>query len=141
MKPFPETHPLWAELRANPDDTLKLALADYLEENGDPATGYALRWCVAHDRWPRVTKSLMIWATDPSQRHSGKKKDVARSMLPLVFFVAAGEYERCDQLRGMSNGYALHTLADALGWLGEILTRLQRAASLERTVTATQPPR
>lgn len=132
MKPKPEPHPLWAELRTNPDDTLKLALADFLEENGDPNTGYALRWCVAHDRWPRVTKSLMIWNTDPTQRHAGKKLEVARSLLPLVFFVTAKQYETCDQLRYCSPGMGYDTLADAIGHLGDVLATLRRSVGLER---------
>lgn len=140
MKPKPEPHPLWAELRANPDDTLKLALADYLEENGDPNTAYALRWCIAHDRWPRVTKSLLIWITDPSERHMGKKREVAQALLPIAFFVIAGEYETCAQLRSMSTGHGFDTLASAIGQLGDILATLRRSIGLDKTQEVSKSP-
>ncbi|MDY3553639.1 hypothetical protein R5W24_002742 [Gemmata sp. JC717] len=135
MTPKPESHPLWAELRANPDDTLKLALADYLEENGDPNTGYALRWCVAHDRWPRVTKSLIMWLTDPTEKHAGKKRDVARALLPVVFFVVLKQAQTQADLKFVTTGYAYSTLAIAMEVLGEVLADLRRMITTERART------
>ncbi|AWM41303.1 hypothetical protein GobsT_00720 [Gemmata obscuriglobus] len=135
MTPKPESHPLWAELRTNPDDTLKLALADYLEENGDPNTGYALRWCVAHDRWPRVTKSLIMWYTDPSEKHPGKKRDVARALLPVVLFAVLGQVQTRADLKFVGTGYAYSTLAIAMEVLGEVLADLRRMITTERART------
>lgn len=45
---------LWAAVEAEPDDdSPKLVLADYLDENDDaPKLSLALRWCVKRNKWP-----------------------------------------------------------------------------------------
>lgn len=127
-----EVEALWATVWAAPlDTTAKLVLADYLEENGDPDTGYALRWCVSHDRWPRLTRTLAIWYTDPSQPHTGKPEEVERALLPLPLFVVGFRCQQCDQLAQISSGVAYRTLPDSIGFLGDALAELRRLASMK----------
>ena len=47
---------MWAAVAANPDDdTAKLALADWYDENDGPGMAHALRWCVDRGKWPLVS--------------------------------------------------------------------------------------
>lgn len=125
---------LWAAVRAAPDDdTGKLVLADYLEENGDASTGYALRWCVARGHWPRLTSTLAIWYTDASQRHTGSRREVLRATLPIPFFVIAADCQRLNQLPGVPSGVAYRTLTEAAEYLGYVLAWCRHHAALEAT--------
>lgn len=123
---------LWAAVRAAPlDPTPKLVLADYLEKNGNPDAGHALRWCVGHDRWPRLTPTLAIWNTDPTRTHPGKPEEVERAMLPFPLFVVGFECEGYDQIAKMADGIAYRSLAGAIDFLGFALAELRRLVSPE----------
>lgn len=53
---------LVAACLAHPDeDTPKLVLADYLNDHGDPATGYALRWMVRFGKGPSWNQQQRMW--------------------------------------------------------------------------------
>lgn len=43
------------------DDLPLLVFADYLEEQGDTVTGYALRWMVKHKRRPTFNEAYGCW--------------------------------------------------------------------------------
>ncbi len=121
---------LWAAILAAPaDDLPKLVLADYLDERGQERDAAALRWCVARQRWPRITRrqAMFIWYADPSMDHPGRPDEVARAMLPLTFLLVGQQCERCADFERLvgGGGVAYRTLPDAVGYLGYVLAELR----------------
>jgi uncharacterized protein (TIGR02996 family) len=132
MRSQPEPGELWTAVRAAPDDTtLKLVLADYLDESDQPRMACAVRWCVGRGRWPRLTKTMACWYTEPSADVPGSPEEISRARLPLFFFVVGGQCERRDQLATVRSGIAFDTLAKALDYLGYVLEALQHWTARE----------
>ena len=117
---------LWAAVRAKPaDDLPRLVLADWLDETGDPATGAALRWCVARGKWPRTTKKGLYasWYVDPTQKHAGTPKEVRRALLPIPLFVAAERHDILYYVRRTPSFVNFRSPEDAVGYVRHALGR------------------
>lgn len=121
---------LWAAVRGSPaDDLPKLVLADWLEENGSPTTGTAIRWCVARDKWPRVTKKYASWYTDPTRNHPGRAEEVRRATLPTALFAVACGCDTLFDLRSLPEFVHFHSPEDAVGYVRYALSRLAEHAA------------
>ena len=121
---------LWLAVLAAPSDELtKLVLADCLEENGAGRDAYALRWCVAHRRWPRITRRdhLYIWYADPTMHHPGRPDEIELAMLPLSFLLVGQQCTRCADFSRLvgGGGVAYHSIQDAIGYLGYVLAEMR----------------
>ena len=140
---------LWAAVRAAPGDSLpKLVLADYLEENGDATTGYALRWCVAHDRWPHhVGEGPRGWAWANGVTGNvprPHRKGYQRAVLPQFFFVVRGRSAYYTRATTLPASWRFGSDVEAVQILGMILERLCRVIGLSppgRPDAATDRPR
>lgn len=62
MRRSADVRAMWKAIAAQPlEDTPKLALADLYDELGEPRMGYALRWCVAHGKWPELSEDWVAY--------------------------------------------------------------------------------
>jgi uncharacterized protein (TIGR02996 family) len=100
---------LWAGVLADPSAGLpKLVLADWLEETGDPAFAFALRWCVARRKWPgRKAGRRCEWA-------DGWSKDSARHLPTPVYVSLDTSFPRASSRTYDSVPKAVRALGSAL---------------------------
>src|SRR5262249_48658038 len=121
---------------AAPEDPApKLVLADYLEEKGDVATAYALRWCVAHDRWPHHVNDGprgRAWANGVAGNVPGThRKGFQRAVLPQFFFVVRSRSVWHTRATSLPAAWRFGSDVEAIGLLGAILERLRGVIGLE----------
>jgi uncharacterized protein (TIGR02996 family) len=106
-----DKHHLLRAILTNPEeDTPKLALADWFDENDDSATAHAVRWCVVRKKWPHQMSrsSKVTW--------HGSGFSVARHCLPRLVY---------GLIKGRSWKATFPNTERALESLGKALAKLK----------------
>lgn len=102
--------------------TPRLALADWCDDHGDPATAHALRWMVRHGKGPSLHPMgwTWLWNTEPLKRANPARKFRRMSLLPCWIPVVVGR-EMCSRHPQSSRswwvavkrlGWALHRIRE-----------------------------